>query len=251
MLGSFRQHACSCCVHFHKPENASYRDAKRRRTIETRHEGPEGALLFLRATIKHGKRRKQVPQRGTILAFPYVESGNLYRATQSQLCTDSTLPFESRFSTPSLSNRSTRVLTSLFTPQTWILLLLVVTEPFEEKHRGILERRRPMYITGNLYTFHTRESSFELELAVTAAQPVHMKIPVYYALVLEEDAYPNAHYLQTEQPASENCAPDLTMLLHRFMLTRMMYLDIPSQTPCVIVKKFTLPLQVDLHRPNP
>jgi hypothetical protein len=35
------------------------------------------------------------------------------------------------------------------------------------------------------------------------------------------------------------------MLLHRFMLTRMMYLDIPSQTPCVIVKKFTLPLQVD------
>jgi hypothetical protein len=58
-----------------------------------------------------------------------------------------------------------------------------------------------MYITGNLYTFQTRESSFELELAVTAVQPVHMKIPDSYALVLEDDAYPNAHYLQTEQPA--------------------------------------------------
>jgi hypothetical protein len=87
-----------------------------------------------------------------------------------------------------------------------------------------------MYITGKLYIFQTRESSFELELAVTAAQPVHMKIPDFYALVLEDDAYPNAHYLQTEQPAQENCAPDLTMLLHRFMLTRMIHLDIPSQT---------------------
>jgi hypothetical protein len=200
MLRSFRQHAYSCCVHSHKPENASYRNAKRKRTIETRHEGPEGALLFLRAKTRVGKRRKQVPQRGTILAFPYVESGNLYKATQSQLCIASTLPFESRFSTPSLSNCFTPVLTSLFTPQTWILLLLAVTEPFEENHRGILGRRRPIYITGNLYTFQTRESSFELELAVTAAQPVHMKIPDSYALVLEDDAYPNAHYLQTEQP---------------------------------------------------
>jgi hypothetical protein len=102
-----------------------------------------------------------------------------------------------------------------------------------------------MYITGNLYTFQTRESSFEPQLAVTAAQPVHMKIPDSYALVFEDDAYPNAHYLQTEQHISENCAPDLTMLLHRFMLTRMMHLDIPSQTPCIIVKQFTLPLQVD------
>jgi hypothetical protein len=57
-----------------------------------------------------------------------------------------------------------------------------------------------MYITGNLYTFQIRESSFELELAVTAAQPVHMKTLDSYALVLEGDAYPNAHYLQTEQP---------------------------------------------------
>jgi hypothetical protein len=57
-----------------------------------------------------------------------------------------------------------------------------------------------MYITGNLYTFQARESSFKLELAVTAAQPVHMKIPDSYALVLEDDAYPNAHYLHTEHP---------------------------------------------------
>jgi hypothetical protein len=57
-----------------------------------------------------------------------------------------------------------------------------------------------MYITDNLYTFQTRESSFKLELAVTAAQPVHMKTPGFYALVLEDDAYPNAHYLQTEHP---------------------------------------------------
>jgi hypothetical protein len=103
-------------------------------------------------------------------------------------------------SNPSLSNRFTPVLTSLFTPQIWILLLLAVTEPFEENHRSILGRGRPMYITGNLYTFQTRESSFELELAVTAAQPVHMKTPDSYALVLEDDAYLNAHYLQTEQP---------------------------------------------------
>jgi hypothetical protein len=183
MLRSFRQHACSCCIHSHKPENASYRDTKRRRTIETRHEGPEGALLFLRATIKVGKRRKQVPQRGTILAFPYVESGNLYKATQSQLCIDSTLPFESRFSTPSLSNCFTPVLTSLFTPQTDS-----PSSCCNGAHRGILGRRRPIYITGNLYTFQTRESSFELELAVTSAQPVHMKIPDSYALVLEDDA---------------------------------------------------------------
>jgi hypothetical protein len=59
-------------------------------------------------------RRKQVPQRGTKLAFPSVESGNLYKATQSQLCIDSTLPFESRFSTPLLSECFTPVLTSLF-----------------------------------------------------------------------------------------------------------------------------------------
>jgi hypothetical protein len=58
-----------------------------------------------------------------------------------------------------------------------------------------------MYITGNLYTFQTRESSLKLELAETAAQPVHMKIPDSDALVLEDDAYPNAHHLQTEQPA--------------------------------------------------
>jgi hypothetical protein len=57
-----------------------------------------------------------------------------------------------------------------------------------------------MYITGNLYTFQTRESSFELELAVTAVQLVHMKTPDSYALVFEDDAYPNAPYLQTEQP---------------------------------------------------
>jgi hypothetical protein len=144
MLRSFRQHACSCCVLSHKPENAFYRDAKRRRTNKTRHEGPEGALLFLRAKNRVGKRRKQVPQRGTKLAFLYVESGNLYRATQSQLCIDSTLPFESRFSTTLHSNRSTRVLTSLFTPQTWILLLLAVTEPFEENHRSLLGQRRPI-----------------------------------------------------------------------------------------------------------
>jgi hypothetical protein len=100
MLRSFRQHACSCCVHYHKPENASYRNAEARRTIETRHEGPEGALLFLRAKTRVGKRRKQVPQRGTILAFLYVESGNLYKATQSQLSIDSTLLFESRFFYP-------------------------------------------------------------------------------------------------------------------------------------------------------
>jgi hypothetical protein len=139
MLKSFRQHACSCCVHSHKPENASCRVARTRRTNKTRHEGPEGALLFLRAKNRVGKRRKQVPQRGTTLAFPYVKSSNLYKATQSQLCIDSTLPLESRFSIRSLSNRSTPVLTSLFTPQTWILLFLAVTEPFEENHRGILE----------------------------------------------------------------------------------------------------------------
>jgi hypothetical protein len=57
-----------------------------------------------------------------------------------------------------------------------------------------------MYITGNLYTFQTRESSFELKLAVTAAYPVHMKTPNSHALVLEDNAYPNAHYIQTEQP---------------------------------------------------
>jgi hypothetical protein len=93
MSRSFRQHACSCCAYSYNPENASYRDAKRRRTIETRHEGPEGALLFLRAKTRVGKRRKQVPQRGTILAFLYVESGNLYKATQSQLSIDYNLPF--------------------------------------------------------------------------------------------------------------------------------------------------------------
>jgi hypothetical protein len=49
----------------------------REETNKTRHEGPEGALLFLRAKTRVGKRRKQVPQQGTILAFPYVESGNL------------------------------------------------------------------------------------------------------------------------------------------------------------------------------
>jgi hypothetical protein len=53
-----------------------------------------------------------------------------------------------------------------------------------------------MYIMENLYTFQTRESSFELELAVRAAHPVHMKTPNSYA----HDAYPNAHYVQTEQP---------------------------------------------------
>jgi hypothetical protein len=141
MLRSFRQHGCSCYVHSHGPESASYQYAEARRTIKTRHEGPEGALLFLRAKTRVGKRRKQVPQQGTKLAFPYVESGNLNKATQSQLCIDSTLPFESRFSTPSPFNRSTPVLTSLFTPQTWILLLLAVTEPFEENHHGILGQR--------------------------------------------------------------------------------------------------------------
>jgi hypothetical protein len=68
-------------------------------TNETRHEGPEGALLFLRAIYKVGKRRKQVPQRGTILASLYVESDNLYKGTQFYLSTDSTQPFESRIST--------------------------------------------------------------------------------------------------------------------------------------------------------
>jgi hypothetical protein len=58
----------------------------REETNKTRHEGPKGALLFLRAKTRVGKSRKQVPQRGTTLAFPYVESGNLYKATQSQLC---------------------------------------------------------------------------------------------------------------------------------------------------------------------
>jgi hypothetical protein len=47
--------------------------------------------------------------------------------------------------------------------------------------------------------FKQEKAPFELELAVTAAQPVHRKIPDPYALVLEDDAYPNAHYLQTEQ----------------------------------------------------
>jgi hypothetical protein len=50
MLRSFRQHACSCKVCSHKPKNAVRRDARERRTDKTRHEGPEGALLFLRAT---------------------------------------------------------------------------------------------------------------------------------------------------------------------------------------------------------
>jgi hypothetical protein len=50
MLKSFRQHACSCKVCSHRPENAARRDARERRTDKTRHQGPEGALLFLRAT---------------------------------------------------------------------------------------------------------------------------------------------------------------------------------------------------------
>jgi hypothetical protein len=50
MLRSFRQHACSCKVCSHRPENAARRYARERRTDKTRHEGPEGALLFLRAT---------------------------------------------------------------------------------------------------------------------------------------------------------------------------------------------------------
>jgi hypothetical protein len=50
MLRSFRQHACSCELCSHRPENAVCRDARERRTNKTRHEGPEGALLFLRAT---------------------------------------------------------------------------------------------------------------------------------------------------------------------------------------------------------
>jgi hypothetical protein len=58
-----------------------------------------------------------------------------------------------------------------------------------------------MYITGNLYTFSDKRKLLRARVAVTAAQPVHMmKIPDSYALVLEDDAYPNAHYLQTEQP---------------------------------------------------
>jgi hypothetical protein len=72
------QEACMqlLCMYSHKPENASCRDAKRRRTNETRHEGPEGALIFLCATIevRKRKRRKQVLQRGTILVLLYVES---------------------------------------------------------------------------------------------------------------------------------------------------------------------------------
>jgi hypothetical protein len=55
--------------------------------------GAEGALLFRRATIKVGKRRKQDPQRGTVLAFFYVELGNLYKATQFYLSINSALPF--------------------------------------------------------------------------------------------------------------------------------------------------------------
>jgi hypothetical protein len=58
MPRSFRQHASSCYVRSHKSENASYQDAKKRKTNETRHEGPEGALLFLRAIIKVGNKRE-------------------------------------------------------------------------------------------------------------------------------------------------------------------------------------------------
>jgi hypothetical protein len=38
---------------------ASCQKAKRRRTNETRHEGPEGALLFLRATIEGESERER------------------------------------------------------------------------------------------------------------------------------------------------------------------------------------------------
>jgi hypothetical protein len=49
-----------------------------------------------------------------MLAFLYVETGNLYKATQSELSIDSTLPFESRFSTRVLSLMSPFVLAPAF-----------------------------------------------------------------------------------------------------------------------------------------
>jgi hypothetical protein len=47
-----------------------------------------------------------------------------------------------------------------------------------------------MYIIKDLYTFQTRESSFELELAVLASHPIHTKTPNFHALGFENDAYP-------------------------------------------------------------
>jgi hypothetical protein len=113
------------------------------------------ALLFLRAIYKVERGGNKFPKRGIVLAFLYVELGNLDKATQFYPSINSALPFleccipfePSLFqlcaaqlfhSRPSFSFRS----------HTWTLLPSFVTTPSSV----ILGRRQLMYTIDNLYT---------------------------------------------------------------------------------------------------